>query len=122
MGQVYATADIGSNTVHLLIAEVDKLGVQRIDNRSEWVGLGETVALEKRIPKDGEQILIQLLGDFKSASKGLGAKQFYVFATEAVRAAENHKEVLFKIKKETGVEVDVISPRTEAEFGLRGAL
>ncbi|MFK9743684.1 hypothetical protein ACJELQ_26985, partial [Escherichia coli] len=38
----------------------------------------------------------------------------------ALRSARNSKEVLARIGKETGILVDLISGRTEAELSVRG--
>lgn len=121
MMQVLAAADIGSNTVHLLVAETDGKKVRRLENRSEWVALGETVARKGHIPVNHADTLIQVLRDFRQVAAAYRAAEFYVFATEAVRIAENHDQVLERIRKETKLTVDVISPRAEAEFSLRGS-
>lgn len=121
MARVLAAADIGSNTVHLLVAETDGHKVRRLENRSEWIALGETVARQGNIPESHAGALVQILKEFRQIASAYRAGEFYVFATEAVRAAENHDQVLERIRKETKLTVDVISPRTEAEYSLRGA-
>lgn len=121
MAQVLATADIGSNTVHLLVAETDGKKVRRLENRSEWIALGETVARLGHIPAGHADQLVQILRDFRQISAAFRAAEFYVFATEAVRAAENHDQVLERIRKEVKLAVDVIPPKTEAEYSLRGS-
>lgn len=121
MSKVLAAADIGSNTVHLLVAETDGKKVRRLENRSEWIALGETVARLGHIPPGHADNLVQILREFRQVAGAYRAADFYVFATEAVRAAENHDQVLERIRKETKLVVDVISPRSEAEFSLRGS-
>ncbi|HRK21187.1 MAG TPA: hypothetical protein PLX06_05235, partial [Fimbriimonadaceae bacterium] len=121
MARVLAAADIGSNTVHLLVAETDGTKVRRLENRSEWIALGETVARLGHIPGGHADNLVQILREFRQVAAAYRAADFYVFATEAVRAAENHDQVLERIRKETKLTVDVISPRTEAEYSLRGS-
>lgn len=122
MGRVLATADIGSNTVHMLIAETDGKSLTRLDNRSEWVSLGETVARKGVIPADLGAQLIENLKGFKRLAKSNGAEYLYVFATEAMRLAENHEQLLETIFSTTEIAVDVITPRREAELSLRGIL
>lgn len=122
MGQVIAAADIGSNTAHLLIAEVKKSGIIRRVNESDWLSLGEIVSRQGRIPEDAEQLLTRSLARFQRMAKAVKAESFYVFATEAVRKAENHAEVLDRLHSKLGIQVDVIPPQREAELSLRGVL
>jgi exopolyphosphatase/guanosine-5'-triphosphate,3'-diphosphate pyrophosphatase len=43
-----------------------------------------------------------------------------VFATEAMRAAPNHEEIIKRIQKETDIRVEIISPEREAELSFLG--
>lgn len=122
MARVLASADIGSNTVHLLVAETDGKRIRRLENRSEWLALGETVARTGQIPGEAATNLLRILREFRQIATAFRADEFYVFATEAVRAAENHDEVLDYIRRDSRITVDVISPRQEAAFSLRGTL
>lgn len=120
MGRVFAAADIGSNTVHLLVAETDGNRLSRLDNRSEWIALGETVARHGHIPKPEADNLVAALKSFRRMARSLGAEYVYLFATEAMRAAANHDEILDRVRETTDMVVDVITPRREAELSLRG--
>jgi exopolyphosphatase/guanosine-5'-triphosphate,3'-diphosphate pyrophosphatase len=115
-----AAADIGSNTAHLLIAESDGTRVQRRENRNEWIALGQIVAERGEIPDAVEQLLVSAVRDFRRLADSHRVERLYVFATEAMRVAKNHEDVLNRIRRETGVEVDVITPRREAELSFLG--
>jgi len=120
MTRILAAADIGSNTAHLLVAATDGSLVMRIDNYNEWIPLGEVVAKQGSIPKEMVQQLILAIKEFKRTSTAKSAEALYVFATEGMRMARNHAQVLEKIATETGVKVEVISPQREAELSMRG--
>ena len=120
MTRVFAAADIGSNTAHLLVAATDGELVMRIDNYNEWMGLGEIVARKGEIPKENVEQLGQTLSEFRRMAKARGAVGLYVFATEAIRKARNSEAVLRKVQAESGVRVEVIPPQREAELSLRG--
>lgn len=122
MTRTFAAGDIGSNTAHLLVAATDGELVMRVDNFNEWIPLGEVVALQRRIPKDIVVQLIEAVREFKRIASSRQAECLYLFATEAVRSAENYEWVLRKIRIETGVEVEVISAKREAELSLGGML
>ncbi len=118
--RVFAAADIGSNTAHLLVAATDGELVMRIDNYNEWIGLGEIVARKGEIPRDNVEQLSQTLAEFRRMAKARGAGGLYVFATEAIRKARNSEAVLKRVLAESGVKVEVIPPRREADLSLRG--
>ncbi|MBS1701647.1 MAG: hypothetical protein JST12_08300 [Armatimonadetes bacterium] len=122
MVRTYAAADIGSNTAHLLVAATDGELVMRVDNLNEWIPLGEVVTRHGEIPKDVTEMLILAMKEFKRVATSKKVAGFYVFATEGTRMARNHRSVLDKIQKETGVKVEVISPETEAQLSFRGVL
>ena len=121
MARILAAADIGSNTVHLLVAATDGELVTRIDNLSEWVGLGEVVARSGFISNERIENLLQSLKECRRVAQARKAEKLYVFATEAMRSAKNHDVVLQKIEGDTGIKVDVISPRREVELSLEGS-
>ncbi len=117
-----AAADIGSNTAHLLVAATDGNLVMRIDNYNEWIPLGEVVARQGIIPKEVAQQLVLAIKEFRRVAASKQAQLIYVFATEGMRMAKNHNEVINKIQSETGVSVEIISGRREAELSLRGVM
>ena len=122
MGRTFATADIGSNTVHLLVADVTKQAFRRLRNEADWLSLGEVVSREKVIPEQKVARLIATLQGFKAIARSCQADDLYVFATEAMRVAANHEDVIQRIRKEVGVKVDLISAAREAELSMRGSL
>jgi exopolyphosphatase/guanosine-5'-triphosphate,3'-diphosphate pyrophosphatase len=122
MTRVFAAADIGSNTAHLLVAATDGNLVMRIDNYNEWIPLGEVVARQGQIPKEIIQNLVLAMKEFKRVAAAKQASSLYVFATEGMRMARNHEQVLKKIFDESGIRVDVIPPQREAELSLGGVM
>ncbi len=121
MARILAAADIGSNTVHLLVAATDGELVTRLDNLSEWVGLGEVVARSGYISNERIEHLLSALKECRRVAQTRKAESLYVFATEAMRSARNYDAVLHKIEMDTGIKVNIISPRREAELSLKGS-
>ena len=117
-----ATADIGSNTVHLLVAEVGRSSIRRLANVSIWLSLGQVVSKEGHIPKALAEQLVVAVKDFKKLAAQHRASEFYLFATEAMRKAQNHEQIVKRIRADTGIEMHIISPACEAEYSLAGAL
>lgn len=94
--------------------------LKRIENQSEWIALGQIVATEGCVPDETLEHLLRSLKSFKRIAKQRGSESLYVFATEAIRAAANHDQVVARIKKELALQVDIITPSREAELSLLG--
>ncbi len=122
MGRVLSTVDIGSNTLHLLVADTNEGSIHRVTDVNEWLNLGEVVAREGEVPLPLQDQLIETLDVYRSQAKADRAERFYVFGTEAMRTAKNAKKVLKRIRVEVGVEVDLVSGQREAELGIAGVL
>lgn len=122
MVRVFAAADIGSNTAHLLVAATDGELVMRIDNYNEWIPLGETVSRTGQVPKEMVQQLCSAVKEFRRVCREKQAQSVYLFATEGLRMARNHETVTRKIQNETGIRVEIIPPSREAELSLRGLM
>jgi exopolyphosphatase / guanosine-5'-triphosphate,3'-diphosphate pyrophosphatase len=122
VGRVFAAADIGSNTAHILVAEANGRGtVRRISDANEWVSLGEIVGKTGEIPPETEALLVKSLRAFRRLAHLHGAESLYVFGTEALRKARNSSTVLKSLERETGIRVELIDGPREAHLGLRGA-
>lgn len=121
MVRTLATADIGSNTAHLLVAQSDGHTVIKLESSSEWIGLGEMIARNRALPDEIVARITETLKGFLVTARARGAESIYVFATEAIRRALNGAEACEAIERETKLPVDVIAPKREAELSLRGA-
>src|SRR5579862_1264137 len=122
MGRVLSTVDIGSNTIHLLVAETEDGSIHRLTDQNEWLNLGEVVAKGGELPLALQDRLIDTLDSYRSQAKTDRAERFYVFGTEAMRIAFNSKKVLKRIRLEVGIDVELVSGQREAELGLAGVL
>jgi exopolyphosphatase/guanosine-5'-triphosphate,3'-diphosphate pyrophosphatase len=116
-----AAIDIGSNAARLLITEVtetfneeasyNKLNLVRVPLR-----LGFDVFENKMISAAKTNMLIQTLKAFRHLINAYQVEAVKACATSAMRDATNAGEVLAIIKKETGLDVEVISGDTEANL------
>ncbi|MBR2967276.1 MAG: hypothetical protein IKC35_00680 [Clostridia bacterium] len=106
-GDIMNVIDIGSNSVRLLSNGKKTVITTRL---AENMANGELD--KKSITRTVEGII---------ALKNSVSGACYVFATEAVRAANNKQEFLDQVKHATGLTVDVISGDTEAEISFLGA-
>lgn len=84
--------------------------------------LGEGLSLSPILNKQAITRTVQAIAYFYDFALTDGAGKVYVFATAAVRSAQNKEEFLSAVYDKIGVCVDVVSGEKEALLGLRGAL
>lgn len=111
-----AAIDVGTNSFHMVIASVDQRGMLTIKNREKvMVRLGSSSGDMKVMPPDAIARGVETLKMFAGIAKAEGAS-IRAVATSATREANNQKEFLDKVKKETGIEVEVVSGAEEGRL------
>lgn len=120
-----AVIDMGTNTFHLLIVDVlnDKWGI--IYREKAAVKIGQGGINDGRITPEAEERAIDTLNKFKDIIDEHSVTKVFATATSAIRNAQNGNSIVSRIKKETGIKVNVISGLQEAEhiyFGVRKAI
>lgn len=116
-----AAIDIGSNAARLLISEVTKQQKQDpVFNKINLVRvplrLGFDVFETGEISKAKVKMLMQTLKAYQHLLEAYEIKHVYACATSAMRDARNSKDIIRKVKLETGIEIKVISGQEEASF------
>jgi exopolyphosphatase/guanosine-5'-triphosphate,3'-diphosphate pyrophosphatase len=110
-----AVIDCGTNTFHLLVAEVLPSGqLRRVFKERKYVRLGQE-GLD-RIGEAPFQRGVDCLAYFKEKMVELGVVQSSVFGTEALRRASNGEAFVQKVLEQTGVRVELISGQEEARL------
>ncbi len=122
-----AAIDIGSNSIRLLVAEVDeRLGP---DGTLETVArAGEVCRLARGLDRAGtiEEELAQRVGGlaagFVRRARSLGAKHIVIGATAAIRNARNGKEVADIVERRSGLPVRILTGEDEAQLVYRSVI
>ena len=113
--------DIGSNSIRLLVAEVEPGGNYRVlDEEREMARLGSGLAHTGRIDRRLMTAAIEILARMKAIADGFGAKVRAV-ATSAVRDAVNGRNFRETVRHKLGLRLDVISGREEGLLAFRSA-
>ncbi len=110
--------DIGSNSVRLLVAEVNKSKVTPIYQALDTTRLGQGIG-SGRILNQAVNRTINALGDMQKICREKSAEVTAV-ATSAVRDAKNREWFLQEVLSNTGLEVRVLSGEEEAYYGYIG--
>ena len=116
----FAAIDIGSNAVRLLFCDVYPFQNDFIVKKTSLVRLpirlGEDVFLNQVITQENIEKLIQTIHGFKNLSEVYEVIDYRACATSAMREAKNGKEVIRAIRKQTGVQIEIIDGEQEAEL------
>jgi exopolyphosphatase/guanosine-5'-triphosphate,3'-diphosphate pyrophosphatase len=115
-----AAVDVGSNTVHALVADVTDGRVVDVDHFSEMPELGAQVDREGRIGPDKTAEAIAALETVLAPARRLGYERLVAGATSAVRRAADRDEFLDRVSTAIGVPVRLIGERREAELAFLG--
>ncbi|WP_018675074.1 exopolyphosphatase [Riemerella columbina] len=116
-----AAIDIGSNAARLLINEVivnsdgqphfTKLNLLRIPLR-----LGMDVFTKGEIGEERSKMVLDSMKIFSDLMKVYKVEHYRACATSAMRDAKNGKELIKKVKKTSGITIDIISGNEEANL------
>jgi exopolyphosphatase/guanosine-5'-triphosphate,3'-diphosphate pyrophosphatase len=119
-GNIYAALDLGTNNCRLLVARPAPGGFEVIDAFSRTVGLGEQLAASGTLSEASMNRAISALKVCASKIKKDGATHVRAIATEACRFAENGPAFVERVKRETGIEFDIITAGEEAALAAAG--
>jgi exopolyphosphatase / guanosine-5'-triphosphate,3'-diphosphate pyrophosphatase len=112
-----AALDLGSNSFHLLVADVHPDGTfESITREKEMLRLGDEVSRFGRITDRVAESAIATVSRFKRIADADGALDVIAKATSAIRSAENGSEVVDQLESAAGVDIDVISGLEEARL------
>ena len=114
-GSVIAAVDVGTNSVHMVVARVGANGFDVLAYEKEVVRLGEGVDGMDHLSEAAIERGVAALRHMKRIADAHGAKLRAV-ATSAVREADNQRDFLRAVRAETGIKVEVISGTEEARL------
>lgn len=121
---IAASIDIGTNTVLLLVADVQKGKLRTLHEEQRAPRLGKGVDESRNLQPDSVERVLQVLKEYRTLldQKYQGASKTIVTATSAVRDAGNRQEFIELVQQETGFQVSVLSGMQEAEYTYKGAI
>ena len=123
-----AGIDIGTLTCRLLVAAVSPEAedpIHTIRSERKILRLGEGVDRTGRLKPEAMLRVIETIREWKTIIESHGVERYTAVATSAVREAGNREEFLDRVRRETGIEVEVIDGEEEARrtfLGIRSGL
>lgn len=118
----FATIDIGTNAVLLLIGEKSADGkITSIHEEAELTRLGQGLGSSNVLHPDGMHRTLEVLKSYATTCKKWGASPIIAVGTSAFRRARNTQEFVKRVKDETGITIQIISGDEEAALSFDAA-
>ena len=116
-----AAIDCGTNSIRLLIADVDGANFREIVRDMEVVRLGQGVDKTGQFHPDAIARTLAAVDKFALAIAAKGVEKIRFCATSATRDATNRDLFINGVKERLGIEPEVIPGEVEAALSFQGA-
>ncbi|HYP27084.1 MAG TPA: Ppx/GppA phosphatase family protein [Blastocatellia bacterium] len=112
-----AAIDIGSNSIHLVIVR-SKPGqhLEIIDREKEMVRLGSGTLRAHRLSKPTIERALETLSRFRKMAEANKVDLIIATATAAVRESDNATEFIDRVRKEVGLDIELLPGVEEARL------
>ena len=119
--QKVAVIGIGSNSVRMLIAEVEEDGFRRLTRDREGTRLFAGLDAEGNLSAASMAQTASAVERMAGSAERIGCDRVHIFATSASRDARNGELFMNLLRTRTGVEPEIISGEEEAALSFLGA-
>lgn len=120
MSHCQAIIDIGSNSVKLLVAQVDKLSITSIFETSETTRLSEKLNSHSLLSAASINHTLEVIKKFYILAQKHGATLIRAYGTQALRECKNAPALLDPVFRETNLAIKILSEKQEAQFIFQG--
>ncbi len=116
-----AAIDIGSNSVHLLVAEIASDGsLVTLTDENLQLGLGLTVQRQGRMGAVARRSVVSAVAGFTARAAELGATRVLLMGTQPLRRATDRSLLRHAVQDATGLDLVVLGHDQEATLTLLG--
>lgn len=119
---LYASIDVGSNTIRLLIASYENNRLSPVRHERAITRLAAGIGSAGRLNGASMDASIGALAEFKRIIDGYNIDGMVAAGTSALREASNAADFIDTVNKSLGIRIDVISGQMEAEITAMGVL
>ena len=113
--------DIGSNTARLLVATVDGMYVERLDEQRAYLGLGAAIERTGKVPQRKLVEAAALAADYAGRAASHDVEVLDVIVTAPGRQSRNGDELVQCLRSATGAGVRVLTCDEEGRYAYEGA-
>src|SRR4051794_7643423 len=115
-----AAIDLGSTSVHLLIARPERTGLLVLEDESTFLGLGAAVDGPGSLGAAGRATLASTVGAYVDRARDVGVVEPIVMGTEPLRRLADATKIVADVSARTGVPLTVLEHEEEALLTLVG--
>lgn len=116
----YASIDIGSNAVRLLIADIIETGRPVTFQKNTLIRvplrLGDDAFIEKKISLKKIEDLVKTMQAFRNLMDVFGVTAYRACATSAMREAVNGPEIVEQVKNKAAINLEIVEGQREANI------
>jgi exopolyphosphatase/guanosine-5'-triphosphate,3'-diphosphate pyrophosphatase len=112
--------DLGSTSVHLLVARIERDELVPLLDESTFLGLGAAVDASGSLGAAGRARLVETVGTYVERARDLGAARPILMGTEPLRRLADATRIVAEVSAATGVPLDVLEHEEEAFLTLVG--
>ena len=116
-----AAIDIGTNSVRLLVADIEGDALKTIDRRTQITRLGQGVNQTRRLDPEAIKRTVAVISEYAQAIKHHGVTRVRATATSASRDATNRDDFFDPVEQLLGVRPELLSGEEEAGLEFVGA-
>ena len=116
--ELYAALDLGTNSCRMLIAQPKGNQFHVVDSFSKSVQLGMGLEASGRLSNASMQRTISALRICRKKIEKHNVRRMRLVATEACRRAQNGPQFMKSVRRETGLELEIIEPEEEARLAV----
>ena len=118
----YAALDLGTNNCRLLVATPTHGGFRVVEAYSRIVRLGEGLTLTGRMSDEAMDRALAALTVCAEKVRRRKCVRIKAIATQACRQAENGEAFIARVASETGLKLQIITPKEEAQLSVAGCV
>ena len=119
--QKVAVIGIGSNSVRMLIAEVEPDGFRRLTRDREGTRLFAGLDQRGNLNLESMEKTAAAVTRMARSAERIGCERLHIFATSATRDARNGADFLRRLQELTGAAPEIVSGEEEAVLSFLGA-
>ncbi len=117
---IYGALDLGTNNCRLLIARPVEGGFTVLDAFSRIVRLGEGLSTSGKLSQESMDRAVDALGVCADKLRRRHVTLSRSVTTEACRRAGNGRDFVERVRRETGIVLEIIAPKEEARLAVLG--
>jgi len=114
--------DLGSNTIRFVVFDPPYLRQNPVFNEKVQCSLGRDLVDTGKLYPPGKECTLKSINGFKALADAMNITDLHAIGTAALRDAKDGPKFIKEIKKQTGIDVRVISGEEEATLAAKGVI